>query len=281
MIQQHEIPVKSRLYFQKSAKLKREIENISANILEDIGYTEIVTPFFTYHQSFADRKLIKFSDTANNTLYLRADSSIDVVRIITKRLGRSVNQKKWFYVQPVFSYPSTEIYQIGCEELESSELSQSINVSTKILKSINLNPLLQISNIQIPKKISKILNIPLEVFKSSNIQTLLEMDMEWLTKLTYLQNINEIEEILDIVPDEIKLELKKIADLASSISYDNIVIAPLYYSKMDYYDGLFFRYVEANSVLGMGGCYEYEDIEATGFALYTDKLIEEKLRDEK
>jgi len=280
MIRQHEIPVQSRLYFQKSAKLKREIEAVCADIFEDIGYVEIVTPFFTYHQSFSDKKLIKFSDTSNNTLYLRADSSIDVVRIITKRLGRSIDQKKWFYIQPVFHYPSTEIYQIGCEELESDQLSQSINVSSKILRAVELNPLLQISNIQIPKKLSKLLDVSLEIFKSSNIQKLLDMKIDWLTKLTYLQNVNEIEEILDIVPQEIREELVKISNLVNDISYENIVISPLYYSKMDYYDGLFFRYIKENSVLGMGGCYEYEDMEATGFALYTDKLIEEKLKDE-
>ena len=280
MIQQHEIPVQSRLYFQKSAKLKREIENISANILEEIGYTEIVTPFFTYHQSFADKKLIKFSDKNNNSLILRADSTIDVVRIITKRLGRSIDQKKWFYIQPVFYYPSTEIYQIGSENLESSDLSQSLNVASKILRTIKLEPLLQISNIKIPKILSALLDLPIEVFKSSNIQKLLDLKIEWLTKLTYLQNVNEIEEILDIVPIEIKEELEKIADLARNISYDHIVISPLYYSKMNYYDGLFFRYIKDNSVIGMGGCYEYEDIDATGFALYVDKMIEEKLKDE-
>jgi ATP phosphoribosyltransferase regulatory subunit HisZ len=280
MIQQHEIPSQSRLYFQDSAKLKREIENISASIFEDIGYTEIVTPFFTYHQSFKDKKLIRLSDATNNTLYLRADSSIDVVRIITKRLGRSIDQKKWFYIQPVFHYPSTEIYQIGSEELESSDLSQSINVSSKILKSLKLEPLLQISNIQIPKKLSQILDIPIEVFKSSNIQKLLDLNLEWLTKLTYLQELHEIKEILDIVPQEIKVELEKIADLADNISYENIVISPLYYSKMDYYEGLFFRYIAGNSVLGMGGCYEYEDMQSSGFALYTDKLIEERLEHE-
>ena len=280
MIRQHEIPVKSRLYFQDSAKLKREIENISASIFEEIGYAEIVTPFFTYHQSFADKKLIKFSDEKNNTLYLRADSTIDVIRIITKRLGRSIDQKKWFYIQPVFNYPSTETYQIGSEELENSDLSSSLNVSSKILRTIKLEPLLQISNIQIPKKLSKLLDMPIEVFKSSNIQKLLDLKIDWLTKLTYLQNVNEIEEILDIVPKEIKEELEKIANLARDISYENIVISPLYYSKMNYYDGLFFRYIEGNSVLGMGGCYEYEDMEATGFALYVDKLIEEKLKDE-
>ena len=277
MIHQHEIPVQSRLYFQESARLKREIENKASTILNEIGYEEIVTPFFTYHQTFSDKALVKFSDKQNNTLYLRADSTIDVVRIITKRLGRSINQKKWFYIQPVFKYPSTEIYQIGAEDLEQTNLSQSLNVSIKILNSLKLQPLLQISNIQIPKILSKLLDLPIEVFKNSNIQKLLDLKLDWLTKLTYLQDASQISKVLELVPDEIKSELQKIADLVDEISYHDIVIAPLYYSKMDYYDGLFFRFLSKNEVLGMGGCYKYEDIDATGFAIYTDKIIEEKL----
>jgi len=41
MIFEHEIPSSSRLYFGKSAKLKREIEQISANSLEQFGFSEM------------------------------------------------------------------------------------------------------------------------------------------------------------------------------------------------------------------------------------------------
>ena len=282
MIQEHEIPTGSRLYFQKSARIKREIETISANTLEKLGYAEIVTPYFSYHQdkTFARNKLLFFSDKNNNTLYLRADTTVDLARLITKRLGRSVDQKKWFYIQPVFTYPSNEIYQIGCENLQNSDLSKTLKDSIELLNEIKATPILQISNIQIPKILSKLLDLDIEIFKSSNIQKLLDLNLEWLNKLTNLQDIKQIEEILDIVPLQIQDELKKIQSLCHDISYENIVIAPLYYAKMNYYDGLFFRYIKDNELLGLGGAYNYEDVEATGFAIYVDKIIEEKIKDE-
>ena len=282
MIQEHEIPTGSRLYFQNSAKIKRDIENKSAKVLEILGYAEIVTPYFSYHQekSYAKNELLKLSDPLNNTLYLRADSTVDVVRLITKRLGRSIDQKKWFYIQPVFTYPSTETYQIGCENLDGDDLSTTLQDSIKVLDAVQLKPTLQISNIQIPQILSEILNIDLSVFKNSNIQTLLDLDIEWLNKLTYLQNLNQIEEILDIVPLQIKVELQKIQNLCEDISYENLIIAPLFYAKMNYYDGCFFRYIKDNSLLGLGGAYNHEEQKATGFALYVDKIIEELLKNE-
>ena len=72
-----------------------------------------------------------------------------------------------------------------------------------------------------------------------------------------------------------RLELEKIKLLVSRIKYDNIVIAPLYYAKMHYYDNLFFRYIEKNATLGMGGNYRYKEVDSTGFALYTDNIMEE------
>ncbi len=111
MILEHEIPNGSRLYFGKTAKQKRELEYKVSQILFDENFEEVVTPNFSYmqHQSIEDgKKIITMSDEQNNQLSLRADSSLDVVRIITKRLGRTTSHKKWFYVQPIFTYPSTE-----------------------------------------------------------------------------------------------------------------------------------------------------------------------------
>ena len=46
MIEEHEIPKGSRLYFGKSAKLKREIEAVASELLDSSGFEEIVTPFW-------------------------------------------------------------------------------------------------------------------------------------------------------------------------------------------------------------------------------------------
>ncbi len=277
MIYEHEIPSLTRLYFGNSASTKRKIENTASSILLDRQYEEIVTPLLSYHQHNAleEKELIRFSDNQNHIITLRADSTLDVVRIITKRLGRSVKQNRWFYIQPVFRYPSQEQYQIGAECIGEANLSVSINDSAEILKQLSLKPLLQISNINIPRLISTKLNIPLELFKNANLEALLKLDIPWLTKLTYLQKMEQIDEVISEVDDELKNELLKIKDLKDQIDYENIVIAPLYYAKMQYYDDLFFRYIKDNSTLGMGGNYTYKETDSIGFALYTDNIIEE------
>ncbi len=283
MIYEHEIPINSRLYFAKSAKTKREIESLAAKFLIEQGYEEIVTPHFSYHQhrSIDEKALIRFGDEKNHLLSLRADSTLDVIRIILKRLGRAVGQKKWFYVQPIFRYPSCEYYQVGAEYLENSDLSLSLKDAIGIIADLNIEPTLQISNINIPKSISKILDIDIALFKSDNLESIFALDVEWLSKLASCSSKEQLESVLESVPDILKPELEEVISVVEKISYKNVVLAPLFYSKMRYYDNLFFRFFEQNRVIGMGGNYRFENIEATGFALYTDNIIEEMLKDEK
>jgi ATP phosphoribosyltransferase regulatory subunit HisZ len=280
MIYEHEIPSQSRLYFGKSAKLKRDIERKASDILYNQEYEEISTPIFSYHQhdSIAEQELIRFSDRQNHLISLRADSTLDIVRIITKRLGKSVEQKKWFYIQPVYKFPTFEVNQIGAEEINNSDLALSINSSAKILDALGLKPLLQISNINIPRWISNELGLSVEIFKNANLEEILNLDISWLSELAYLQNISQIDTVIDQVPSQLQIELLKVKSLCEDINYTDIVIAPLYYAKMQYYDNIFFRYIQNNETLGMGGNYNHERLDATGFALYTDKLIEEMSR---
>ena len=62
MIFEHEIPNGSRLYFGKTAKIKRTLENSSSDFLEESGFEEIVTPNFSYsgHQSIDDEKSLNY-----------------------------------------------------------------------------------------------------------------------------------------------------------------------------------------------------------------------------
>ncbi len=278
MIYEHEIPKGSKLYFGKSAKLKREIENLAGQILEEFGYEEIVTPFFSYHQtkSISTKELVRFGDEKNQILSLRADSTLDVVRLITKRLGRSVEHDKWFYIQPVFRYPSSEIYQVGAEHIGSSDLREPILISQKIFEKLELFANLQISNIKIPKIISKELGIDISVFEKGNIEEILSLNKEWLSKLAYLQHPEDIDEVIKTVPQSLKHELTKIKELCDKIEYEKIIVAPLYYAKMRYYDDLYFRFFEDNKTLAMGGSYTWESLRAVGFAGYIDAIIEIK-----
>ncbi len=277
MIFEHEIPEGSKLYFSQTAALKRKIEYIASEALSKNDFLEIVTPLFSYHQhqSISDeRQLIRVNDDANHNMSLRADSTIDVVRILGKRLDRNTAHKKWFYIQPVFRYPAVEQYQVGAEYINEVDLSKVLNVALAIFDTLEMQPLLQLSNINIPKKLVAMFDIELDDFRHINIEKLLSLDIEWLTKLVYLQHIEQIDELITLVPQEIKEELLKIKEISSKIAYKNIVIAPLYYAEMLYYDELFFRVIENNDVYASGGRYSNEDITSVGFAIYVDEVLE-------
>jgi histidyl-tRNA synthetase len=276
MIYEHEIPTGSKLYFGESAKLKRELEKAASELLYEAGFEEIVTPFFSYHQhqNIDERELLRFSDEENHIVSLRADSTMDVVRLITRRVGRSTNHAKWFYIQPVFRYPSHEVHQIGAELIGEEELGLSVATCLNLFEKFGVGSLLHVSNINIPKKLSQMLNLDLSIFEKGELQKLLAFNLPWLTKLTCLQTLQELEAILDEVPHELKGELQKLKDLSAHLPKENVVFSPLYYVKMRYYNALFFRFIHDNFTLGSGGSYDCEGIASSGFGLYTDNLIE-------
>lgn len=276
MIFEHEIPKGSRLYFGKTAKKKRALENQVSDVLYQQGFEEVITPNFSYsqHQSIEnDRKLITFSDEQNEQVALRADSTLDVVRIITKRLGRTTSHKKWFYIQPVFSYPSTEDYQIGCEWIDHDDISDIIALTATILKELKIAPILQISNINIPKLVAQELDLDMELFKNGEIAKLFELNIPWLEALIKVKSSRDLEEAIKLAPSSIKEELVKLLNVALGIKYSNIVIAPLYYGCMKYYDDIYYRVIDKNLTLCNGGSYKSEGMNSLGFALYSDNLL--------
>ncbi len=276
MIFEHEIPNGSRLYFGKLAKAKRNLENKICDILDKKGFEEILTPNFSYsqHQSISDdKKLIKFSDKQNEQVSLRADSTLDVVRIISKRLGRTTSHKKWFYVQPVFSYPSNEEYQIGCEWINHDNISDIINLTADILRNLGINPLLQISNINIPKLVCEELDIDIALFQNGEISSLFDLKCEWLNTLLKVKTCNDLESSLVLVPSTIKKELEILLKKAREVEYSNIIIAPLYYGELKYYDGIYFKVFKDNLTICKGGMYSSDGIHSLGFAIYTDSLL--------
>jgi len=278
MILEHEIPNGSKLYFGNSARVKRKIESVASDILYENGFEEIATPLFSHHQHLSiadDKELIRINDAQNNTLSLRADSTIDVVRIITKRLGSNTDQKKWFYIQPVFRYPTQEQNQVGVECMGEKKLSSVMSLATDILEKLEVDALVQISNIKIPELLVEIFDaLCIDDFKHINIDKFLSLKVEWLEKLVYLQHVEDIEEVIAVAPKEIADELMKMKELCSEISCNNTVLAPMYYSKMLYYDELFFRIIDKNEVYARGGKYKVANEDSVGFAIYTDALCE-------
>ncbi len=278
MIFEHEIPSGSRLYFGKSAKLKREIEYVASQTLDGLGFEEIVTPLFSYHQheSFDDKKpLVRLNDEENHEVTLRADSTADVVRIVTKRLGRSMESKKWFYIQPTVTFPTKEQYQIGAEVI-GGNFEKMAETTVALLKQIGVAPMMQVANIRIPHLLNEKYGVSLEVLKSMHVEQIMNADLPWIEQLVRLNSVNDLND-LSAFPDDIKAELEKIKEATEKIEYNNMVISPLFYAKMRYYDSLTFRMFEDNSLLAMGGIYTVDAVEAAGFALYTDECIANKM----
>lgn len=275
MIHEHEIPTGSRLYVASCAKQKREFENSAACILEKANFTEIVTPFFSYHQNdvVPEENLIKVADNNNKTFSLRSDSSIDIVRLATKRLEKVQNL---FYIQPIFRYPSSEFYQIGAESIESLKLEDIISLSTDILSSIKKEPILQLSNIKIPKLLTKKFKLNIDVFKNAEIDKLFDLKVEWVSALVYASSLEALEDIIATyksIDADIVKEIKKLIDIAHKIEYNNIKLTPIYFSELMFYKDLYFRLFEGNKTYGLGGVYEIDNKTCTGFSLYTDRIL--------
>jgi ATP phosphoribosyltransferase regulatory subunit HisZ len=277
MIFEHEIPAKSRLYFGASAKAKRDLEYKCSRFLYDTGFEEIVTPLLSYHQhqSFGQSShLIKVSDESNHELTLRADSTIDVVRIVTKRLGKTTSHKKWFYIQPVITYPSKEAHQVGAEILEG-RLGQVLATSIDLFDVLGIKPFIQVSNIQIPKMLHERYGIDLDMLKNMEVQNLLNLEYAWIEDLLRMQTLSDLHEALPKMPDDIARQLRKMQETVQDIQYPNLVLSPLYYAKMQYYQGLTFRAYEANSIIARGGEYENDNIKAAGFTINTDEILKD------
>ncbi|NPA55627.1 MAG: ATP phosphoribosyltransferase regulatory subunit [Epsilonproteobacteria bacterium] len=267
MIYSHDIPSETKLYFGKRAKLKREIEAVSAEVFENNEFDEIVTPYFSYHQQEAldNVQLIKLNDPYNKDLTLRGDSSVDVIRLIIKRLKS--NSKKWFYIQPVFRYPTKEINQIGAEILEGV-LYEAIKLNKLLMDKFNIKPIIQISNIKIIHILEK-MGISTEDLQKGHLENFAKID--WLKQMSYIHSLQDLQD-LSIYPEEIRVELLKIKDIIQNLDFD-VVIAPLFYANFNYYDGIFYRFFINNVLLSMGGEYEIEGIRAVGFSIYTDNVI--------
>jgi histidyl-tRNA synthetase len=278
MILEHEIPTKSKLYFGKSAKLKREIEHSAAKLLEKEGFSEILTPIFSYHQqdSFSDKKrLIRINDAQNSEVSLRADTTVDVVRIVTNRLSRSNKDKKWFYIQPVYSYPTKEQHQIGAEIIDGS-LKEVVEISFGLLNTLEIDFTFQVANMAIADILVKNYGFSLDDIKNIKLDKILSSSYSWIENLVAIDSINDLQD-LTIYPDDIKGQLLKIKELVDNLECKDVLISPLFYAPMRYYDSLVFRAFRGNDLYLIGGTYNIKGVNGVGFALYTDKVIAKKI----
>ncbi len=295
MILSHEIPQGCKLYFGKSAKIKRELENLSSAVLYNNGYAEIITPTFAYleHQrDMQSREVVRTNDQHNHQIALRHDSTIDTMRLLAPHLRDGTFGKRWFYIQPIFVYPTTEIHQIGVENLENNALAPFITMSLEILhqmcpSALNANVflepiLLQLANVKIPQICAEVFKIPLIAFEKIDVGAICNASpiMQELLYVDSLQSLQDFIRAHTDLPSALLGALNALAELAQKVSYKSCIISPLYYAPMAYYTGLCFRFFVENATLILGGEYAVDKQNACGFGIYTDEVIQYVLRSE-
>ncbi|CBG39468.1 ATP phosphoribosyltransferase regulatory subunit [Helicobacter mustelae] len=271
---EHEIPQGSKLYFGKTAKLKREIEQGASELFTSRGFEEILTPSFSFlqHQkNFSNRKIIRLNSQDNQQISLRYDSTMDTIRIITKHLARSTGAKKWFYIQPVFSYPSNEIHQIGVECLESEAFHELLELAILLFEKWNLIPFMQISNTNILQLCAEELGMSKGQILHSQIQELLQNPL--LKDLIMIENIQDLESFSKNAPVFLKSELQRLLESAKSLKYDKIIISTIQDVPVNYYCDITFRAFLGNETLLLGGNYKIEHTPSCGFGIYTDHIL--------
>lgn len=270
----YEIPQGSKIHFGSSAKIKRDIELKAVDIFYKNGFEEILTPSFSFSNdnNVVSRSTIRISSNNNKQMILRNDNTTDVIKIIHRHLGGS-HHKKWFYIQPFFAYPSTEINQIGAEFLDKDSLGNLLCVAVSIFLELSIEPILQISNMNIPRLCAKEENLDIEMFSKAKVDSILK-SASYFSDLISIQTKQDLEYYIKIAPHFLKEELEILLHSASYCHYENTIFSPLYYSPNGYYDSLFFRMFDGNRILLLGGRYEIDDIQSCGFAIYTNDVVD-------
>ena len=274
MVLEHDIPAGGRLYVGEKARLKREIEGISAKILEGEGFREIVTPYFSYHQGDFIRwnRLIRFADRENRIVTLRGDTSFDLLRLVVNRLKTPF--KKWFYIQPVFRYPTREIYQIGAEWLEG-DLKEIFRLNRKILETIGVKGTPLFSHWKV---IEWLLEEEVVTPKELREMNLGKFQWEWLRKLASLSQIGEWRGISGL-PSQLKPYLEELDTFMVESGVTDGIIALLELPPFQYYTGVFYKIIGEQALFARGGSYRVGEVEGVGFSIYTDQILEGKERE--
>lgn len=267
----YEIPQGSKIHFGNSARLKRKIEALAVRIFYENGFEEIQTPMFSFENS-GSRETIKISTNNNKQLFLRNDNTNDVIKIIHRHLGGRISNKKWFYIQSAFSYPSTQINQIGAECMDNECFANIMCLVVSVFLELKISPILQISNTNIPRICASESGLSLEVFSKMHLDTILKSS--YLAELLKIERMDDLKSYIAKAPSFLKDELEQLLQSASYCHYENTIFSPLYYPPFGYYDGLFFRMFNGNKNFVIGGKYEIDDVKSCGFAIYTDEVVE-------
>jgi histidyl-tRNA synthetase len=156
------------------------------------------------------------------------------------------------------------------------ELEEIANVSLELLAKMDIDFTFQIANMAIAHILVKSYDFKLEDIKDIKLDKILSSKHSWIKDLVAIETVDDLKN-LSKYPKDIAEELNKMLKLASEVEYKNIIISPLFYAPMRYYNSLVFRAFSANELFLIGGRYKIKDVNGVGFALYTDTIIAKKI----
>ena len=150
-------------------------------------------------------------------------------------------------------------------------------MSLKILSQVQIKPILQITNIKIPRLCSEIFNIPLNIFEKIDINTI-EKSHPFMKNLLEVQNIQSLQSLSEnlssfSLPQVLINEIHALLEFAQKLQAEAPIVSPLYCPMIPYYDGMLFRFFLGNKTIILGGSYQIFDQRACGFGIYTDHLM--------
>ena len=165
------------------------------------------------------------------------------------------------------------IYTNNGDEIKSFDVSDGLAIAVWTKKFGKKAAIITGRKSSLVEKRAKELNIDIELFKNGEIAQLFDLDISWLNSLIKVKSIEDLKDVIPLVPSSIKTHLEKLLNTALQVDYDNLVIAPLYHGSLKYYDDVYFRVIQNNFVICKGGKYSADGISSLGFALYTDSLL--------
>ncbi len=129
-----EIPYGMRDFLPHDAAIKRNIENVLANLFKVWGYDEVITPAVEYldtltmgNKNSIQRHMFKFFDKNNRTLALRNEMTTSIARLVSSRMQNDDIPFKLSYICKVYRYEQAqtgrqcEFYQAGVELMGNGE----------------------------------------------------------------------------------------------------------------------------------------------------------------
>lgn len=270
--------------------LSAQKEFLKAQEQKDLAQKEADSIKTNLAQNSSKTDSIKFTDLSTNKEPPKPES-------------REILGKKWFYIQPVFSFPTNELNQIGAEILDANALGAAmlglLRVGAEIFSAFNLAPFWQIYNVRIPRICSEIFELSLETFEKVDLDKICSAGAA-LRDLSRVESASSLRQFCEKWSAEVRIS-ELIAELAPLLEFaqkaeqiaqnftDQIIAAtppkerpnytprvicsPLFYPKASYYDGLGFAAFLGNSTLLSGGQYEMDSQKACGFGIYTDALL--------